>query len=76
MTYAPVQNVDDGDDADVDVHPNATEVCNSIDDNCDGNADAEDAIDRTVWYADTDGDGEGDGDGYGDRHKYRCRDKD
>ena len=36
-------------------------MCNSIDDDCDGNIDEEDAIDRTAWYADTDGDGEGDG---------------
>ena len=56
-----VNNADDCDDGNVDVHPNATEVCNSIDDNCDGALD--DTTDPTVaptWYLDSDGDGYGD----------------
>ena len=51
----------DCDDNDAAVYLNAPETCNSFDDDCDGNIDEEDAIDRTAWYADTDGDGEGDG---------------
>ncbi|MFA5945356.1 MAG: putative metal-binding motif-containing protein [Patescibacteria group bacterium] len=41
------------------VHPNATETCNSVDDNCDGKVD-ENAT-GTTWYADTDKDGYGNG---------------
>jgi hypothetical protein len=44
----------DCDDADSAVHPDATEVCNERDDDCDG------AIDNgagTAWYVDSDGDG-------------------
>ena len=54
----------DCDDGAANVHPDATEVCNGIDDNCDTQVDLEDpALDRstaTTFYAD------GDGDGYGD----------
>ena len=56
-----VGNSDDCDDGNVDIHPNATEVCNGIDDNCDGALD--DTTDPTVaptWYLDSDGDGDGD----------------
>jgi len=37
------------------VNPNASEVCNSIDDDCDGTAD-DGAVDATIWYVDADGD--------------------
>jgi hypothetical protein len=50
---------DDCDDGDADVHPDALERCNGVDDDCDGEVD-EDAEDAPTWYAD------GDGDGYGD----------
>jgi hypothetical protein len=49
------QDCDDGDAA---VHPGARELCNSVDDDCDGDVD-EDAIDAPTWYADADGDGYG-----------------
>ncbi len=49
----------DCDDSDTAVNPAATEVCNGIDDDCDGTVDIG-AIDATVWYADADGDGYGD----------------
>jgi len=51
--------VDEGDcdDDDPDVHPNATEVCNGRDDNCDGEID-EGLV--TEGYYDGDGDGWGD----------------
>ncbi|MFZ5476300.1 MAG: MopE-related protein, partial [Myxococcota bacterium] len=45
---------DDGDDA---IHPGAAEVCNDVDDDCDGEADEEGG---ETWYDDVDGDGYGD----------------
>jgi len=50
----------DCDDALPDVNPDATEVCNDIDDDCDSTIDESDAIDASVWYGDTDSDGYGD----------------
>lgn len=38
--------------------PGASELCNNLDDDCDGWTD-EDAVDQNVWYADADGDGFG-----------------
>ena len=59
-----VANATDCDDRDVDIHPAADEVCNGVDDNCDGLIDDDDpsldASTGTTWYAD------GDADGYGD----------
>ncbi len=55
----------DCDDADATVHPDATEVCNDVDDDCDGLVDDDDSVDLstgTVFYQDTDGDGYGDPD--------------
>ena len=49
----------DCDDADLTVFPGASEVCNGVDDDCDGAVD-EEAADASNWYLD------GDGDGYGD----------
>ncbi|MEO0601539.1 MAG: putative metal-binding motif-containing protein, partial [Myxococcota bacterium] len=46
----------DCDDADVDVHPNGIEVCNTIDDDCDT---AVDEGVQTAFYEDNDGDGWG-----------------
>ncbi len=48
------------DDSDAAVNPGATELCNGVDDDCDGTIDEDDAADATTWYAD------GDADGYGD----------
>jgi len=50
----------DCDDTDNTVHPDATEVCNRIDDDCDGVVDGSGAADASDWYADTDLDGYGD----------------
>ena len=55
-----VVNDDDCDDDAVAVNPAATEVCNSIDDDCDGAIDGPDAADVSTFYADGDGDGFGD----------------
>ena len=51
----------DCDDADATVHPGAAELCDDVDQDCDGHID-EDAVDRTTWYTDGDGDGWGDAD--------------
>ena len=50
---------DDCDDTDAEVHPGATETCDGVDQDCDGEID-DDAIDASTWYADADGDGYGD----------------
>lgn len=47
----------DCDDNDEFIHPNATDLCDGIDNDCDGNID-EDAT-MTTYYADTDGDNYG-----------------
>ncbi len=49
----------DCNDADPTVNPGATEICNGVDDNCDGYID-NNASDATTWYTDADGDGYGD----------------
>jgi Putative metal-binding motif len=57
---APAGYVDvsgDCDDAAADVYPDAPELCNERDDNCDGAADDGEG---SLWYVDADGDGYGD----------------
>ncbi|MCB9796748.1 MAG: putative metal-binding motif-containing protein [Alphaproteobacteria bacterium] len=54
----------DCDDADAAVNPGASEVCNDLDDDCDGLVDDDDssldASTGSTWYADSDGDSYGD----------------
>ena len=50
----------DCDDSDASVHPDADEICDGIDNNCDDLIDGTDAVDATTMYADNDGDGYGD----------------
>ncbi len=50
----------DCDDTSAGVNPEATEVCDGIDNNCSGTADEAGAIGESVWYADADSDGYGD----------------
>jgi large repetitive protein len=52
----------DCDDTAATVSPGADELCNAVDDDCDGDIDEDDAVDATVWYEDADGDGYGDPD--------------
>ncbi len=54
-----VANATDCDDANGAVSPAASEVCDSVDNNCDGVTDT-DATDLKTYYADSDGDGTGD----------------
>jgi len=52
----------DCDDLDPTAFPEATEVCDGIDNDCDGVADPDSSQDAATWYADSDGDGYGDDD--------------
>ena len=50
----------DCDDSDGAVSPGATELCDGVDNNCDGNVDESSAADAGTWYADSDNDRYGD----------------
>jgi len=54
---ADASDCDDGDSA---INPAATELCDGVDNDCDGDTDEDDAADAATWYADTDGDSYGD----------------
>ena len=49
----------DCDDGSATVSPGDTELCNGVDDNCDGSTDESSAANATTWYRDADGDGYG-----------------
>ncbi|MFH1468088.1 MAG: MopE-related protein [Pseudomonadota bacterium] len=49
----------DCDDDEAAVNPAATEICNGVDDDCDGAADGPDSADAATWYEDADADGYG-----------------
>jgi len=57
-----VTGSNDCDDSDPEIHPKATEVCDGIDNDCDGEIDEgfDDSCRRTTYYLDADGDGYGD----------------
>jgi alpha-tubulin suppressor-like RCC1 family protein len=52
-----VSSSGDCNDTNASVKPGATEVCNGVDDNCNGSID--EGIPKTTWYRDADGDGRG-----------------
>ncbi|MEZ4236388.1 MAG: MopE-related protein [Myxococcota bacterium] len=54
---AHVDNALDCNDEDAAVHPEAEEVCNDVDDDCDGQIDQ--GFERKTWYPDADDDGYG-----------------
>lgn len=54
------ENQGDCNDNNNTIHPNATEICNNVDDDCNGEAD-DNPVDGSTFYEDYDGDGYGDG---------------
>ena len=57
-----VATAGDCDDGDDDNHPDADEICDDADNDCDGYIDEDDAADALEWFVDDDGDGYGSGD--------------
>ena len=55
-TTVSAGDCDDGND---DISPGEPEVCDGIDNNCDGTTDEATAVDAGTWYLDADGDGYG-----------------
>ena len=53
------ESADDCDDGNAAVNPAAAELCNTLDDDCDGDTDEDSAVDAPTWYLDADGDGFG-----------------
>ena len=52
----------DCDDMDPHIHPSVAELCDGIDNVCDGRIDEEQSEDALIWFRDADGDGFGDPD--------------
>jgi hypothetical protein len=54
----------DCNDDDAAIHPDADEICDSVDNNCDGEIDEDAAVDAATFYADSDSDSYGDAASY------------
>jgi hypothetical protein len=54
-----VSNATDCNDSAAAIHLGATELCDGVDNDCDGDTDEDDAADASTWYVDSDGDGFG-----------------
>ena len=50
---------EDCDDKNIEINPDATELCDGADNDCDGDTDEDDATDASTWYLDQDADGYG-----------------
>ncbi|MBK9649273.1 MAG: putative metal-binding motif-containing protein [Deltaproteobacteria bacterium] len=55
-----VESDEDCDDSNAKISTNATELCDEVDNDCDGAIDEDDAANVSSFYSDTDGDGYGD----------------
>ena len=55
-----IEDATDCDDAQAAINPAADELCDGLDNDCDGEEDEASALDASEWYADVDGDGYGD----------------
>ena len=60
LPFGYVANADDCDDDEPLAFTDADEVCDGVDNDCDGTIDNDNAVDAPTWYADTDDDGDGD----------------
>ena len=58
----------DCDDGNNTINPSVDELCNSVDDNCDGVIDEDGAANALTWYQDGDADGYGNADEDGEGH--------
>jgi hypothetical protein len=54
-----VADATDCDDTAASTYPGADEYCDSVDNDCDGTVDEDDAVDAATWYEDADGDSYG-----------------